>query len=613
VNLFSRLLSRPDVDTLKHGIGPGMRGGDGAYHSFIQLFFDKVEYILSVCSVNNSETREKALLCLIKIISKRSEELVMKKLNVLVTHEAKIDHRGEYNSYKFVHAFCRLYYKDYLKSCLGDVLKDICEKDIPTMLSLTSDQREVPMMELSLRVVSAIESSIPNIPGLLSDVCIDLSRIFGHNKPMGDLILREFYCPAITFADLYDIIPEKLMGRETRHILSSISKLINKSNTGITEKNKEFANPLQLKVDELLTSIIMVPESPTAIRRRKKSYAKRVLDSPSADDEDPFSNLNVKSPKNESVLFSPSTVLYRRMEKDKLIYHCNESKEDELFHLLSSAYCYHPMYENTPTGNVIRTEEITSRLMTCHNKEEFIAYAFRCGTTRVPIDWVRHKFGMRLKDIEKTYSRMAVDDKQIAADLQRDHLRINGCDFLCVRDLNKITQFLSNLLLKHKYSTNGDEADAMAITLLNICGRTMCGGDSFDAVNTVYGGNRSKRKSAVSNDNLPPVGITCDNNTNYVTVMTVDENSIKCESVNKYRIMDLSNFMMMGVEAGIWFSIVATTEWLFERNSTRHVGNVVMQPDLSSCSLAYLSKLGDKKLEDLRRCLDDIYQMKRQI
>ncbi|KAL0484254.1 gapvd1 [Acrasis kona] len=591
-----------------------MREGDSVYHNFVQLFFDKTEYALSICAIPTSETREKALLCLIKIISKRSEELVMRKLNIIVTHESKIDQRGEHNSYKLVHAFSRLYFNDYLKSSLTEVLTRICEKDVPTISTLTNDQREAPLLELALRVIDAIQSTLDNMPCMLSDVCLDLLRIFGHHKPIGDLLLTEFFCPAITFAEMYDIIPAKLLGRETRYILSSVSKLINKSNVAITERNKEEASQLQLAINELLNAVTTIQESPTALRRRKKSYARKIIDSPSDDHEgDIFGSMNIRNPKTDSILFSPSTVLYRRMEKDKLLYHCGESKEDELFHLMSSAYCYHPMFENTPTGNVIRTEEITSRLMTCGNKDEFIAHAFRCGTIVVPVDWVRHKFGMRLKDIEKTYSRVAVDDKQIAADLQRDHLRINGCDFICVKDLGKISSHLSSLLLKFKYTTNSEDSDLMAITLLNICGRTMCGGDSFDAVNTVYGGNRSKRKSAVSNENLPPVGITCDNNTNYVTVMNINEKCITCESVNKYRIMDLSNFMMMGVEAGIWFSITATTRWLFEKDNTKHVGEVIMQPDLATCPLGYLSKLGDKKLESLRECLNNIYQMKRQI
>ncbi len=259
---------------------------------------------------------------------------------------------------------------------------------------------------------------------------------------------------------------------------------------------------------------------------------------------------------------------------------------------------------HTPSGHVVRTEEITSRLMMCKNKEEFLSFAHRCGEIIVPMDWVRHKLGMKLRDVESTYSKASVDDKQIQHDVQRDHLRINGTDFVAEKSVGKIVKHLAYILVKFKLIPE-KEAESLAKTLIHLCGRTMAGGDSFEAVHLVYGG-RARRKSMV-NDTLPPISLLVDSDFKSPITISVNETSIVAQLLIRYKLMDLTSG-----DDTIWFGINAKTRLIFSPPHFNPNAFIHLEPDydLKNCGVPHMSKLDVKRLTVLRGALSEIYENK---
>lgn len=102
---------------------------------------------------------------------------------------------------------------------------------------------------------------------MLKETCLELHRSVGESKPIGDLLFRDFFCPAISFAHLYGIIVNS--SEQEHSVLAGISNLLLATHFH-REQAQYNVSELRDNMDELLEMVAHFPIPHKSSNKKKK-------------------------------------------------------------------------------------------------------------------------------------------------------------------------------------------------------------------------------------------------------------------------------------------------------------------------------------------------------
>src|SRR3989338_8937080 len=93
-----------------------------------------------------------------------------------------------------------------------------------------------------------------------------MHKAVSDTKPIGDLLLRDFFFPAITFADFYGIIPK--VTKQERTTLHRVARIITQVNHH--HKVGLDVSKLQTKMEELFHIAANLQQPATLVKKKRR-------------------------------------------------------------------------------------------------------------------------------------------------------------------------------------------------------------------------------------------------------------------------------------------------------------------------------------------------------
>jgi len=517
-------------------------------------------FVLRFCSEGNKDKREFILQYTIVIL--RYYKMARKVMKRVITHQ--VENNTE-DGFRILHVYNRLYFSNYLRSALASAMQDTYQV-IKQTAEMPSDLRHPNIILIAQHIVECIEGTIDIVPSHLADLCAHM--LYASDiKTVGNVIFNHFFNPAIVFPENYQLWPTAPSLKE-RNVLVAVSKLIQKLVSG-----REFLSTVQgyLQYNQFL-------------KDHHPLLLKFLAD---------MATVKEKEEEDMQAKLQRLSMTRKTSNLDTITCEDLNSALSKISTILSDMFAYFPLPSDISENSylhIIRTEEILEKLETAQTREEFLQIMERLGTIVVPIEWVLHKKKMKLAKMSDMYTK--ISEKQIDLDLQRDTIVINDKHVFKNETFAKVHSTIAQELMNIHNLKDINLANAKAMSMLQMCGRTSSAGDAYDAILHVFGKN--KNITIVADQSAETMDLPVS--------IVIDKHVVHAEQTNSYRVID--HYFS---QTSVWCKITATTKWEFiTANVTKQ------QLSTGIVILKYVgvdsSTLSGAQMEELQNALFAVYK-----
>jgi len=188
------------------------------------------------------------------------------------TNEFELLLRGSGVNTRLLSTIARLAGYQYLKNLLLPLIQEVISSKRALEINPAKLQPEESveqnlqnLLQVSKDLITAIKSSVPNLPLIVASICSELhestQQKFGHTGPqaISSFLLLRFICPALTMPDKYELLQECSLDLRRKLIL--IAKVIQAVFNQTIEEKEEWMQAVLPFVEESKGEVSTICES----------------------------------------------------------------------------------------------------------------------------------------------------------------------------------------------------------------------------------------------------------------------------------------------------------------------------------------------------------------